>query len=122
MKLKLKSSLIIIGTLILGIVLGMLLSGFYTHRKFDKMRQGKHFKHSLEKKLNLTEEQTEKLKPIFEANKLRFKKLMKAHFQEMDSSRKVFLNEVKPHLNPEQMKILEKMKHHRKRKHPKRKK
>ncbi len=121
MNLKLKNSLILTGTLIIGIVLGILISGRIMHVRMAKFRNfytEKGFNRELMKIIRPTEEQREKLIPLFRQQAKRnhrlFMECREKHHQMMGD----FKKELSRYLNKEQLQRLEKMEMHRRRNMP----
>jgi len=111
MSMKVKTALVLLVTLVIGIVLGVLLDRAYMHFRFKKefssSRTRVGFVERMEKIITPTPEQQPKVKPILEKYG---ESLMKFH----DESRgriqeifKAFHDELRPLLTPEQMNNLE---------------
>jgi len=86
MKIHTKSALIIISTLIIGIVLGVLLSGAFlqhlvTHDPASKL--SKHFVHRFHRVIDPDESQRDTVDAILESYSGRFTDMHHVHFSEM---------------------------------------
>ena len=112
MNLQLKNSLILAGTLIIGLVLGVLISGRVMHSKMTNFRnfyteQG--FNRQIMKVIRPTEEQRKQLDPVFRAQAKRnhdlFIQCRESHRELMEQ----FKQELNQYLTAEQMKRLERM-------------
>ncbi len=111
MKLHTKTALIIIGTLLIGFVLGFTSNIFFLKSRFDKVkdfhRRGKMTNFFVEK-LDLTDQQKELAEPIIDKYNVRFHK----HGEEMRDKIEGLVDslrtELKPILTEEQMKQLNK--------------
>jgi len=107
---KAKSTLIIISTLLVGIIIGFLINGQITHKKYKKFveyRKEEGFKNRFHKRFDLTAEQRDILDPIIE----KYAKLNSARMKDFrkvfDSTMTDFHREIEPYLTPEQIKKLE---------------
>lgn len=112
---KLKYSLIIISTLLIGFIIGFLVSGRLTHQRMEKMKQNyadQGFAHDFMHMIKPTPEQREELKPIFE----RYGDLNREMVQEnIEAQRELFEGleeEITPFLNEEQLERLQRFKKH----------
>ena len=109
---KFKSTLIILVTLIVGIVIGFLINGQITHRKFKRvvemgMEEG--FKNRLYNFIQPTADQKELIDPIIEDYARKNSAIFKNVRSEHDSLMDVFHEELKPLLNEDQLSKLEDM-------------
>ena len=113
----------IICTLIMGFVLGFFLSGRLARNRMEKVRarmeSPKAERMFLSKKLDLTKEQEESIRPLMDSMLTRQSQLRDEHHAEMRKIRKSMFNEIRKELNPKQLKKLEKM-NSRREKRPKR--
>lgn len=114
MNIKAKNSLIIIVTLIIGIVIGFLISGRVTNYRVENMRsdftdQGMHS--HLMRVIKPTPRQLEEIEPIFE----KYANMRKEQlFNHLNSQKKMFRDfemELKPFLDDDQILRIERMKH-----------
>jgi len=108
---KLKSALLITITLIVGIVIGFLINGQLTHRKYKKFiefRKEEGFKDRHYHFLQPTESQKEKIDPVMDKYAKLNSELFKGIRQEHDSLMVNFFEELKPLLDNEQIEKLEK--------------
>ncbi len=121
MNLQIKNSLILAGTLILGIIIGVLISGRVIHSRVENMRnfyteQG--FNRQIMKVIKPTEEQKKQLRPLFREQAKKNHEL----FTECRNKRKVlmeqFKSELEGYLTDEQMLRLEKMENNMRKNHP----
>lgn len=112
MNLQLKNSLILTGTLIIGIVLGILISGRIMHSKMTNFRnfyteQG--FNRQIMEVIKPTEDQRKQLGPFFreqaKKNHELFMQCRKSHRQLMEQ----FKEEINQYLTTDQVKRLERM-------------
>lgn len=110
---KLKNSLIIIATLILGIIIGFLISGRFTKVRLDKMKQNfteQGMNRHMMKVLQPSPEQLEQIRPIFDKyGEMRREQLFEHHQLQQEIFQE-FEQELKPHLNKEQIERLQEMK------------
>ncbi len=99
MKLHFKTTLIIIGTLIIGFVLGFASSIFFVQSRFSKAREfhrkGKMIEFFIDK-IDLKDEQREKAEPIIEKYNVRFK----THSQTMRNGVEEIFDSLKMELEP----------------------
>ena len=112
MNLRLKNSLILTGTLLIGLVLGVLISGRVMHSKMTRFRnfyteQG--FNRQIMRVIRPTQEQKKQLAPVFRAQAKRnhdlFIQCRENHRQLMEQ----FKQELNQYLTADQMKRLERM-------------
>ncbi len=108
-----KSSAIIIVTLLLGMLIGFFIAGRLADRKIkhleeisrDHRKEGKR----LAERLMLTENQLDSLKPIMQDHLKAKHHLMNEHRNEMDSLRNEMFNSIRPKLDKKQLNRLERM-------------
>jgi hypothetical protein len=106
-----KALLMIIGTLIIGILIGALGTGLIGRemkkRPGQKPRQNKEaFINKIQKVIDATPEQSEKIRPLIEETTNRIDSLEKASQQQVNSIIDSFEKKVEPILSEEQMKKL----------------
>ena len=113
MNLKIKNSLIVVGTLMIGIIIGFLINGRLTSMRMDNMRQI-FIERGMEKQLmntiNPSQEQMEKIRPIFDDFE---EKRSQQLFEHRDEQRKIFEefeDNLRPHLTSEQFERLQRLK------------
>jgi len=110
---KLKNSLIIVATLLLGVIIGFLISGRFTKLRLDNMKlnfteQGMN-RHMM-KVLQPSPEQLDEISPIFDKyGEIRREQLFE-HHQVQQKIFKDFEEELIPYLNDDQIKRLKEMK------------
>lgn len=110
---KTKSTLIIIATLIVGMVIGFLINGQITHRRYKKFVEYKKedgFKNMFYHRYDLTEDQKMNIDPILDKYAKMNGTLMEDFRKEFDSTISAFHSEVKPFLTPEQLEKMEQSK------------
>lgn len=113
---KSKSVFAIISTLIIGIVMGMLISSYMHHRKMKKFRSYssfESFKFHFVKVLDPTEEQKEKILPIIEEFSRKNQELKIEYRKDFVELMNVFKEELNPLLTKEQIERLENMRKNR---------
>lgn len=106
MNLKVKNSLIITGTLILGIIIGILICGRFTKMKIEKYKNfytAKGFRKEFIRTVKPTPEQLKRLQPLFKENAERNKELFRKFREEKEENYKEFRSEVEKILTPEQI-------------------
>ena len=107
MQLKTKNTLSIIGTLLVGMLIGFLISGRLTKIRMENMRenfmQGSGVEGHLMRVLDPNEEQMEDIAPIFDEFSEIMRNQMFEHHTERELIFKDFENELKPHLNNAQI-------------------
>ncbi|PCJ63174.1 MAG: hypothetical protein COA58_16420 [Bacteroidetes bacterium] len=117
-----KVILTIIGTLIIGLIIGFFLSGRLTQNRLMHRRAMMHQpgaeKQVLIKRLNLDDKQIEQISPILDSMIPSQIELRKAHRIEMHATRSVMFDKIRPLLNSKQTKQLDRMrsrmsKHHK---------
>ncbi len=120
MNLQLKNSLILTGTLVLGIIIGLLIGGRIMHSKVENVRnfyteQG--FNRQIMKVIKPTPEQKKQLQPIFRKqarkNQALFTECQKKHHELMEN----FRDELKNYLTDEQMMRLDRMERNMRKRH-----
>ena len=113
MKLEIKNSLIIVSTLLLGIIIGFLVSGRLTKVRMEKMKSSfieDGFSRQLMRTLKPSEEQLKAMRPIMDKfAKIRREKF-KDHRAEQSKIFDDFEDELKPILSDDQIERLEEMK------------
>ena len=113
---KSKSVFAIIFTLIIGIVMGMLISSYMHHRNMKKFRSYSSFEsfkvHFL-KVLDPTEEQKEKILPIIEEFSRQNQELKVEYRKDFGDLMKEFKEELDPLLTKEQTERIENMRKNR---------
>ena len=116
MNIKVKTALIIVATLIIGIVFGALLSRAYLHHRIKKafvMVNPNRFAPFFEQAISPTPEQSEQIDEIFKEHAQQVFELRKNFEKGMASSFDSLRKELDSVLTPEQKKRLEKMMRHR---------
>jgi len=117
MDIKIKTALIIIATLIIGIIFGALLSRAYLHHRIRKafvMVDPNRSVPFLEQTINPTPEQSEEIKKIIQKHTKQVMELRKNFDDGMTSSFESLRKELDSVLTPEQKRHLEKMMRERK--------
>ncbi len=113
MNLKIKNSLIVVGTLMIGIIIGFLINGRLTSMRMDNMRQI-FIERGMEKQLmntiNPSQEQMKKIRPIFDNFEEKRRQQLFEHRDEQKVIFEEFENELKPLLSPEQFERLQQLK------------
>lgn len=123
---NIKSTLIVIVTLLLGMLIGFLLAGRMAHKKIRHIQEisrdhRKECKH-LANRLELTAEQQDQIEPIMQQHLESQHALKRMHRSEMDSLRDEMFIEITPMLDQKQLNTLEQIKEGRRaRRHKKRK-
>ena len=112
MNMKVKTTIIIIITLIFGIVLGAMLNRSFTHRRikraFDAVNPNR-FTMILERAIDPTEEQKKQIREILQKHAKLVAELRKNLMQGMDTSMQSLKKELDSVLTPEQKERFEKM-------------
>jgi Spy/CpxP family protein refolding chaperone len=112
MNMKVKTTIIIIITLIFGIVLGAMLNRTFTHRRirraFDAVNPIR-FTMILERAINPTEEQKNQIREILQKHAEQVEKLRGDAMEEMQTSLQTLKKELDSVLTPEQKERLERM-------------
>jgi hypothetical protein len=104
---KFKPALIIIGTLLIGFVLGYFVSGTVTHHKiksYMRVTEKEGFVNMIYDRIDPSDAQKEQLYPILHKYSQKSNTCLERHKMVIDSLR----TELEPYLTPEQMKKLEK--------------
>lgn len=112
MNIKVKTALIIISTLIIGIIFGALLSRAYMHHRIRRaftMISPARFIPVFEQTINPTPEQREQIRKIIREHTKTVSELQKTLREGMESSFESLRKELDAILTPEQKKRLEKM-------------
>ncbi len=112
MSLKLKNTLIITGTLLLGMLIGILICGRFTKMKLDNMKSfytERGFKKQFIRFVQPTEEQLKQLEPIFKENLAKNRQLIRQFKKERQELYMEFKEEAAKILTPEQMKKLDQL-------------
>ncbi len=112
MNIKVKTTLIILATLIIGIIFGALLSRAYLHHRIRQafiMVNPNRFMPFFEETISPTPEQSERINKIFEKHAQQVFELRKNFEKGMASSFESLRKELDSVLTPEQKKRLEKM-------------
>ena len=111
MNVKVKTALIIIITLIIGIFLGAMLNRALIRHKIHKafsMHRPDQLTFFLEEMIQPTPEQKEQLRAILEKHSDSMKEMRQQFFSEMETERESFFKELEPILTPEHMERLKK--------------
>jgi len=121
MNLKLKNSLILTGTLVLGIIIGVLVSGRVMHSKVENMKsfyteQG--FNRQIMRVIKPTDDQKKQLRPLFREQAKRNHQLFITCRKKRKKLMEDFKTELKDYLTEEQMQRLEKMEMRMRKNHP----
>jgi len=121
MNLKIKNSLILAGTLILGIIIGVLISGRVMHSRVENMKsfyteQG--FNRQIMRVIKPTEEQKKQLRPLFREQAKKNHELFTECRNKRSELMKHFKSELEGYLTDEQMQRLEKMEMRMRKNHP----
>ena len=110
MNMKVKTTIVIIITLIFGIVLGAMINRTFTHRRirraFDAVNPGR-FTMILERAINPTEEQTKQIREILQNHAKQIEKMRKEAMEGMETSLQSLKKELDSVLTPEQKDRLE---------------
>lgn len=107
---KIKSILIIAGTLIIGFIIGFLTNGFLTRQKFESfVRQGSHdaFKYRMMEIIHPDESQVKDIEPILEKFAEEAHDNIEASKQQMKELHEALMDDLKPYLNRDQLERLE---------------
>lgn len=115
---KIKTIAILLATLIIGMVLGSLGTGYFVRKKVKnisrRMRNPQHYKDFLMDRLNLTIDQQTAVEPLLDDHFKRRKAMRKKHFKDLIEAEKRFHKSLEPHLDDRQMRFfkrrLERMK------------
>jgi hypothetical protein len=104
---KFKPVLVIIGTLIIGFILGYFVSGAVTHHKikyYMKVTEKEGFVNMIYERIDPSDEQKKQLYPILQKYSQKSNKCIEYHKVVIDSLR----TELEPYITAEQMQKLEK--------------
>lgn len=108
---KIKSILLILGTLVIGFVIGFLVSGRLTHqriRKMVEMRRSKGFQKEMVAVIEPTEAQATLINPILDSFGERLDSMHSRHLVEMQENMALLELSLEPYLEPIQMDKLKK--------------
>lgn len=111
MNVKIKTALIIIITLIIGIFLGAMLNRALLRHRIQKtffMHKPDGLVFFIEEMIQPEGDQRDQLRTIVEKHAGRMEEMRKKFFQEMQAERESFLKEIEPLLTPEQKERLKK--------------
>lgn len=112
MNMKVKTTIVIIITLIFGIVLGALINRTFTHRRirraFDAVNPNR-FTMILEQAIDPTEEQENQIREILQNHAKQVEELRKKAMEGMETSLQALKKELDSVLTPEQKERLEEM-------------
>ena len=112
MNMKVKTTIVIIITLIFGIVLGALINRTFTHRRikraFDAINPIR-FTVILERIIDPTEEQKKQIREILQSHTKQVEELRREAMEGMETSLQALKKELDSVLTPEQKKRLEEM-------------
>lgn len=107
---KTKTTVILVATLLIGIVLGSLGTGYFVRKKVKNMsrrfRNPDRFKHHLIERLNVNEEQLAIVEPMIEAHFKKRRDLRRRHFVDLIKMEEDFQKKLAEHLNNDQMEYL----------------
>ena len=112
MNLKLKNSLILTGTLILGIIIGVLISGRAIHYKMKNARNfytERGFNREIMKVIKPTDEQLKQLRPLFQKQAKKNQALFRRCKEKRDELFIEFRSELENYITDEQLKHFDKM-------------
>ncbi len=112
MNLKLKNSLILTGTLILGIIIGVLISGRAMHYKMNNARSfytERGFNRQLMRVIKPTDKQMKQLRPLFQKQAKKNQTLFKRCKEKRDELFIEFRNELENYITDEQMERFDRM-------------
>ncbi|MEM0996231.1 MAG: hypothetical protein AAGN35_04090 [Bacteroidota bacterium] len=110
MKTKTKSILALAGTLVIGVVIGVLVAGMVFRARitnFKNLRQGKRFVGHLVRTIDPTPDQREQIHPILENFGSRMEEMHRRHLLEFKANHEELHDELAVHLTEEQMQKLE---------------
>ena len=122
MNLKLKNSLILTGTLILGIVIGVLISGRAIHYKMKNARSfytERGFNRQIMRVIKPTDEQMKQLRPLLQKQAKKNQALFKRCKEKRDELFIEFRSELENYITDEQMERFDKMQKKRESMHKK---
>jgi hypothetical protein len=113
MNLRLKNTLVIVGTLLLGVVIGFLVSGRLTRIRIENMRQDfarQGMDYRFMRALDPSPEQMEDIRPIFD----KYNEIRREQFEEhLERQRRIFgdfESELRPYLSPRQLEKMDRIK------------
>ena len=112
MNLKLKNTLIITGTLVLGIFIGILICGRFTKLRLENLKSfytEKGFKKQFIHYVHPTQEQMKKLAPIFKESNEKNRELIKEFRKKRHDLFLEFKEQVSEILTPEQLEKLDEL-------------
>ena len=110
MEMKTKSILMFGATLIIGIILGVLISGFFVRQgvhKMAKMRTEHGIKERIIDITDADQQQIESIDKIFERRKGKLESMLQNHRMEFMKERKALIEELDTILDDEQMEVLQ---------------
>jgi uncharacterized membrane-anchored protein YhcB (DUF1043 family) len=112
MNLKLKNTLIITGTLVLGMLIGILICGRFTKVRLDNLKKfytEKGFRAQFIRVVKPTEKQMRELKPLFKENVTRNRELFREFREKRQEIYEDFRSKAEKILTPEQIQRLDKL-------------
>lgn len=121
MNFRLKNSLIIVATLLLGIIIGFLVSGRFTKIRLDNMKQNftdQGMNRHMMKVLQLNPEQLNEINPIFDKYAEIRRDQLFEHHKVQQKIFEDFEEELRPYLSQNQMERLQRMKESSRNKFP----
>ena len=108
---KTKTIIILVATLLIGMVVGSLGTGYFVRKKIKNMsrrfRNPERFKHHFIERLNISEEQQVDIDPIIKTYSQKRLGLRKQHFKGLIKIEEDFHKALEPHLNEDQMEHLQ---------------
>lgn len=113
MDLRIKNTLIVVGTLLIGIIIGFLVNGRLTSMRMDNMRQNfieRGMERQLMNTINPSPEQMEKIMSVFNDFEEKRRRQLFKHRDEQREIFEEFENELKPYLSSEQLERLQELK------------
>ncbi|UBM62772.1 hypothetical protein LA303_02035 [Candidatus Sulfidibacterium hydrothermale] len=113
---KTKYTLAFIAVLLIGFVLGFLVSGRLIHNRINRMQRyytPTGFRYEIRRILRPTPEQWQKMKPVLEEYARKNRENMMNFRQQQIEFIKKLQHDLKPFLSPQQIKRLEKLEWHR---------
>lgn len=109
---SIKNTIIVLSVFILGGVSGFILSGRIAHKRMKNIHHELGRKDHWIHRMEISDEQLDEIEPILEKHLPAQKEEMQKFRRRMDSMRTEMFDEIKPHLNEEQLRRL-KRRHHR---------
>ena len=107
MNAKYKSLLILITTLLVGVIIGMLISGRMVKQRLNNMRRvmehKQHFIERLEKQTDLEAEKWNQIQPVLESHFQKMGEIRRSMRQQMGEEKIALERELKQYLTPEEM-------------------